>query len=80
MPDTEIVNQKIQHPIQHHISAAAHSIAEYLLRHKSTERSIEKIDDFGYKLCECLHLSNNCRTFAAEIQFAKVLLNLQICK
>ena len=72
MPNDEIVNQEIKHPVEYHVPASARRIAEQLLRHDSPERRIEKVNDFRYYLRKLVHRF----TFAG----AKVQLFFDICK
>lgn len=47
MPHYEIVHQKVQHPVQQHVTTTASRIAEELFGDISAERSVEKINDSG---------------------------------
>ncbi len=51
VPDAKIVDKKIQHPIEHHITAPTDRITKQLLRKKTTKRTIDKIDDSRDKTC-----------------------------
>ena len=50
MPDNEVINQEIEHPIEDHISPAARRITKHLFRHNLAERGIKKVNYFGDKL------------------------------
>ena len=44
--DNKVIHQKVQYPIEHHISSTAHSVTKHLFRQQFSERTIEKINDF----------------------------------
>ena len=47
MADNEVVDQEIEHPVEHEVSSSAGCVTEELLRHKVPEGRIEKIYYFG---------------------------------
>ena len=51
MTNDEVINQEIEHPIQHHVSTATSCITEELRREPSAERTIEKVNNFRYYMC-----------------------------
>lgn len=56
MPDDEVIDQEIEHPVEHKVSASAGSIAKELLRHDFAERGIEEIDNLCDYLRELVHV------------------------
>lgn len=55
--DDEVVDQEIEHPVQHHVPTAAGRITKQLFGHQFPKRRIEKIYDAGNifrKLIHCL--------------------------
>lgn len=51
----EVVNQEIEHPVEHHVSTAAGGITEQLFRHHFAERRIEEIYYLCYELRQSIH-------------------------
>ena len=47
MPDDEVIDQEIEHPVEYEVSTSAGCVTEKLLGHKAPERRIEEIYDFG---------------------------------
>lgn len=56
MPDDEVVDQEIEHPVEHKVSASTSGIAKELLRHDFAERGIKEIYYFGDYLRESVHV------------------------
>lgn len=56
VPYNKVIDQEVEYPVQHQITASAGGIAEQLLRHYLPERRIEKINDPSYYLCQFLHI------------------------
>jgi hypothetical protein len=46
MTYNKVINQEVQHPVEHHVSASARRITEQLLRHEFAEGRVEEINDF----------------------------------
>jgi hypothetical protein len=64
----KIIDEKIKHPVEHHISSTTSGIPEQLLRHPLAKRRIEKVNYFGDYLCKFIHIGCKITTFLVNMQ------------
>ena len=76
----EIIDQEIQEPVQHHVTASACGIAKKLLWEQILEWNVEKIYYFSDNFRQILHNSKKSITFAPQFgrKGTKNNLNYQI--
>ena len=60
MPDDEVIDQEIEHPVEYEVSTSAGCVTEKLFRHDFAERGIEEIYYFGDYLRELVHSNYFC--------------------
>ena len=61
MANDEVIDQEIEDPVKYEVSTTARGITEELFRNPFGKRTVEKINDFCYYLCEFIHIQTPLR-------------------